>query len=63
MQSAWLGYRTAACRYESGPVNGGSAERFVYWRCAGRMTRERADQLARLAECREGDITCNRQRP
>ena len=63
MQSAWLGFRTVACRYESGPVNGGSAEGFVYWNCAARLTRERADQLARLAECREGDITCSRKRP
>ncbi|MEO6745480.1 MAG: lysozyme inhibitor LprI family protein, partial [Caldimonas sp.] len=63
MQSAWLGFRTAACRYESGPVNGGSAQGFVYWNCVARMTRERADQLARLAECREGDITCSRRRP
>ena len=63
MQSAWLGFRTAACRYESGPVNGGSAEGFVYWNCVARMTRERADQLARLADCREGDITCSRRRP
>jgi len=63
LQSAWLGFRTAACRYESGPVNGGSAEGFVYWNCVARLTRERADQLARLAECREGDLACSRRRP
>ncbi len=63
MQSARLGFRTAACRYESGPAKGGSAEGFVYWKCVARLTRERADQRARLADCREGDITCGRRRP
>jgi uncharacterized protein YecT (DUF1311 family) len=63
MQTAWIGFRTAACRFESGPTAGGSAQDFVYWRCAARMTRERSAELERMASCREGDITCTRTRP
>lgn len=58
MQTAWLKFRTEACRYESGPVTGGSVQAFVYWRCAARMTRERTLAMQALAVCREGDITC-----
>ena len=58
MQTAWLKFRTEACRYESGPVTGGSVQAFVYWRCAARMTRERTLAMQALAACREGDITC-----
>ena len=63
MQTAWIGYRTAACRFESGPVSGGSAYDFVYWQCAARMTRERSGQLDAMAHCREGDLACAAQRP
>lgn len=63
MQSTWLAYRTAACRYESGPTNGGSAQGLVYWRCATRMTEQRSVEMAALAQCREGDITCAVRRP
>lgn len=61
MQSAWLGFRTAACRYESGLASGGRAEGFAYWRCAARMTRERVEALSATAACREGDVTCSRR--
>lgn len=60
MQKAWLGYRTAACAFESGAAQGGTVQAQINWLCAARMTRERADQLARMASCREGDVTCNR---
>ncbi len=63
MQSAWLAYRTAACRYESGPSNGGSAQGLVYWQCAARLTQARALELAQLAQCHEGDIACAVRRP
>ena len=63
MQGAWLKFRTEACRYESGPVTGGSAQEFVYWRCAARMTRERTLAMQALAVCREGDIACSRRLP
>ena len=63
MQGAWLKFRTEACRYESGPVTGGSVQEFVYWRCAARMTRERTLALQVMAVCSEGDITCAKRLP
>ncbi len=63
MQSAWLRYRTEACRFEAGPSEGGSIHAFAYWSCAARMTTARAAELAALAECREGDVTCQVVRP
>lgn len=60
MQRAWIGYRTAACTFESGAAQGGSVQSQRNWTCAARMTRERADELGRIAGCREGDLSCNR---
>lgn len=59
-QKAWLGYRTAACAFESGAAQGGTVQSQTNWLCAARMTRERAAELARMASCREGDVACNR---
>lgn len=58
MQTAWTAWRTAACRFEAGPVAGGSLHDFIYWSCAARMTRERGAQVAASADCVEGDVTC-----
>jgi uncharacterized protein YecT (DUF1311 family) len=63
MQNAWIAFRTAACRFESGPTSGGSARGYVYWNCAARMTRERTVELVRIASCREGDIACSAKKP
>ncbi len=63
MQSTWLAYRTAACRFSSAPVAGGSAQGLIYWNCAARMTREHAGVLQAMAACREGDLACGRTRP
>lgn len=63
MQTAWIAYRTASCRFESDPSLGGSAQGYVYWNCAARMTRERSAALASMASCREGDITCSAKKP
>jgi uncharacterized protein YecT (DUF1311 family) len=63
MQTTWIAFRTAACRFESGPTSGGSAQGYVYWNCAARMTRERSAALAAMASCREGDITCSAKKP
>ena len=59
MQSAWLNFRTVACRFEGGASSGGSAQGYVYWNCAARLTRERSVELVRLATCCEGDIRCS----
>lgn len=58
VQKAWLTYRTQACHFESSQLADGSARAMVQWRCAARMTRERSTELARLANCREGDLAC-----
>ena len=63
VQSAWLRYRTEACRFEAGPSEGGSIHGFVYWSCAARMTTARTAELAALGTCREGDVTCPLARP
>jgi uncharacterized protein YecT (DUF1311 family) len=63
MRKLWLDYRTAACDFEAGAVQGGSLQSEVRWRCVARMTRERTAELARMAQCVEGDVTCTRRVP
>jgi uncharacterized protein YecT (DUF1311 family) len=63
MQKLWLDYRTAACDFEAGALQGGSLQSEVRWRCVARMTRERTAELARMAQCVEGDITCSSRTP
>ena len=58
VQKAWLTYRTQACHFESSQLADGSARARVQWQCAARMTRERSAELARIANCREGDLGC-----
>jgi uncharacterized protein YecT (DUF1311 family) len=59
-QKLWVQYRTAACNFESSGVEGGSAQAMVKWQCYARMTRTRTAELAMLANCREGDLSCPR---
>ncbi len=59
-QKAWIAYSTAACDFESSGVLGGSAHSMVKWQCAARMNRERVAELAKLGDCREGDVACVR---
>jgi uncharacterized protein YecT (DUF1311 family) len=63
MQKSWLDYRSAACDFEAGALQGGSLHSEVRWRCAARLTRKRAAELRRMANCVEGDITCTRRLP
>lgn len=59
-QKAWIHYRTAACDFESSASQGGSVQDMVKWRCATRMTRARTEELIRLINCPEGDVSCVR---
>lgn len=59
-QKAWIAYRTAACDFESSASQGGSVQDMVKWRCASRMTRDRTEELTRLTNCPEGDVSCMR---
>ena len=58
VQKAWLAYRTQACHFESSQLGTGSARAMVQWQCAALMTRERSAELARIVNCREGDLGC-----
>lgn len=60
LQKSWLTYRTEACSFESGASAGGTVQPMLQWRCAARLTRARAAELAQAANCREGDLTCTR---
>ena len=59
-QSAWIAYRTAACKFESSALQGGSAQAMSNWQCASRMTRARAAEVVNLSNCKEGDLSCPR---
>ena len=59
-QKLWIQYRTAACNFESSGVAGGSARPMVKSQCDARMTRARTAELAALANCKEGDLSCPR---
>lgn len=59
-QSAWIRYRTAACDFESSATEDGSVHDMVKWQCAARMTRTRTEELIRLINCPEGDVSCVR---
>ncbi len=59
-QRLWIEYRTAACKFESSSAKGGSVQGMVNWQCAARMTRARTAELAKLASCPEGDVSCPR---
>ena len=58
VQKAWLTYRTQACHFESSQLGTGSARAMVQWQCAARMTHARSAELARIVNCREGDLGC-----
>ena len=58
VQKAWMTYRTQACHFESSQLADGGARARVQWQCAARMTRERSAELARLANCRDGELAC-----
>ena len=59
-QKAWIAYRTAACDFKSNASQGGSVQDMVKWRCATRMTRARTEELTKLTNCPEGDVSCVR---
>ena len=60
LQKSWLTYRTEACSFESGSSAGGTVQPMLQWRCAARLTRARASELAQAANCREGHLSCTR---
>jgi uncharacterized protein YecT (DUF1311 family) len=62
-QKAWIAWRTAQCRFESGGSHGGSARELARWSCTAKLTREHIAALEKLATCPEGDISCPGRKP
>jgi uncharacterized protein YecT (DUF1311 family) len=48
-QRAWVTFRDAACAAEGYAMHGGSAEPLLIYGCRAYLTRQRADDLARIA--------------
>ena len=62
-QKAWMTYRTETCQFEAAAVGQGSARQMVQWQCSARLTTLRTAELARMADCPEGDISCTMHKP
>lgn len=59
-QRAWITFRDQQCRYEASAVQGGSAHPMVQSDCLARLTVQRTQDLRRMAQCQEGDLSCPR---
>ena len=59
-QKAWIAFSAAACDFESSAAAGGSAQGMVRWQCMARLARQRVTDLAKLGDCKEGDLACVR---
>jgi uncharacterized protein YecT (DUF1311 family) len=57
-QRAWLGYRDAACRFETAQVSGGSIFPTIWSQCLTGKTEARIKELQLLMQCKEGDLSC-----
>ena len=57
-QSTWEKYRAAACEFQASGVDGGSSQSMVYSACFETLTNKRRQEIAELAACEEGDLSC-----
>ena len=57
-QVAWIRYRDLSCDFESSAVEGGSAYRMVRYGCLAEKTAVRLQEITKLMECKEGDLSC-----
>lgn len=57
-QRAWIGYRDAACRFETAQVSGGSIFPTIWSQCLTGKTEARIKELQLLMQCKEGDLSC-----
>jgi uncharacterized protein YecT (DUF1311 family) len=57
-QKAWATYMTKHCTFQASGVEGGSAHPLIYNLCALDLTDARLKDLAYLASCEEGDLSC-----
>jgi len=59
-QRAWIGFRNAECSFQSNGKDGGSIAPMASANCAASLTRQRSAQLAAIASCPEGEVSCPR---
>lgn len=59
-QKSFLEYQRRACELETGRAAGGSIGGVAQQRCQARLTLWRTDELKRLTDCQEGDVSCRR---
>jgi uncharacterized protein YecT (DUF1311 family) len=57
-QLAWIRYRDLSCDFESSAVEGGSAYQMVRYGCLAEKTKGRLQEITRLLNCKEGEMSC-----
>ncbi|MER9305322.1 lysozyme inhibitor LprI family protein [Mesorhizobium sp. M0293] len=57
-QRAWIAFRDAECAHSTAASEGGSIHPMEVSQCLTRLTNDRVKQLAALANCEEGDVSC-----
>ncbi|GAA0749298.1 DUF1311 domain-containing protein [Sphingomonas sp. ABOLD] len=59
-QRSWIAFRDSQCKFETSGAQGGSAYPLVQATCLKALSRQRTQQLRRIAACQEGDLACPR---
>lgn len=57
-QASWRLFRRFSCEFESSGVAGGSAYPMVFSGCMAAKATARLNELQKLAQCEEGDLSC-----
>ena len=57
-QASWRLFRRFSCEFESSGVEGGSAYPMVFSNCMAAKATARLNELQKLAQCEEGDLSC-----
>ena len=57
-QASWELFRRFSCEFESSGVVGGSAYPMVFSGCMAAKATARLNELQKLAQCEEGDLSC-----
>jgi len=57
-QASWRLFRRFSCEFESSGVAGGSAYPMVFSNCMAAKATARLNELQKLAQCEEGDLSC-----
>jgi len=57
-QASWELFRRFSCEFEASGVAGGSAYPLVFSGCMAAKATARLNELQKLAQCEEGDLSC-----